>query len=327
MLEFWGDYFDHTTGKLTRNKVLTVIDRSYIIRDADIPNWLGEAPIYHVGWRDRPDNLWSMGPLDNLVGMQYRIDHLENIKADAADLAILPPLVITGDVEEFDYAPGVEIHMDEGGDVKELGHNVQWILQADNEIALLERRMEEFAGAPGEAMGIRSPGEKTAFEVDKLDTKSSRIFQEKLNKFEEMQEDVLNAMLELARRNLDAVDVIGVMDDDLGITEFLKITREDITAEGKIRPIGSRHFAQQAQLIQNLNMLYNSQLGQVLLPHTSTKNLAKLVSQALMLDRFELFSPNVGVFEQQETQRLSMQAEEDLVAEQSVEDDEGGFLE
>jgi hypothetical protein len=27
-----------------------------------------------------------MGPLDNLVGLQYRIDHLENAKADALDL-------------------------------------------------------------------------------------------------------------------------------------------------------------------------------------------------------------------------------------------------
>lgn len=51
-------------------------------------NWLGKTSIVHAGWRYRPDNLWAMGPLDNIVGMQYRIDHLENLKADAMDLAV-----------------------------------------------------------------------------------------------------------------------------------------------------------------------------------------------------------------------------------------------
>jgi hypothetical protein len=41
-----------------------------------------------------------MGPLDNLVGMQYRIDHLENLKADVFDLIAFPPLKIKGYVED-----------------------------------------------------------------------------------------------------------------------------------------------------------------------------------------------------------------------------------
>ena len=84
----------------------------WVVLKEPIPSWSGHAPIYHVGWRTRPDNLWAMGPLENLVGMQYRIDHLENLKADAMDLAVLPPLVIKGEVEQFKYAPGAEIHID-----------------------------------------------------------------------------------------------------------------------------------------------------------------------------------------------------------------------
>src|SRR3546814_6463709 len=61
-----------------------------------------------------------MGPLDDLVGMQYRIDHLENAKADAFDLMIQPPLKIVGDVEEFAWGPSAEIYCGEGGDVVEL---------------------------------------------------------------------------------------------------------------------------------------------------------------------------------------------------------------
>jgi hypothetical protein len=318
-LEFYGDYHNMQTGELQRGMKITVIDRMFVIQKEPIPSWLGGANIYHVGWRTRPDNLWAMGPLDNLVGMQYRIDHLENLKADAMDLAVLPPLVIMGEVEEFKYAPGAEIHIDENGSVQELGKNSQWVIQADNEIMFLEQRMEMYAGAPREAMGIRTPGEKTAFEVQQLQNASGRIFQEKITSFEiELLEPVLNAMLETARRNLDETDIVRVMDDDLGVKQFLEITREDITASGKLRPIGARHFATQAQLVQNLNGIYASPIGQMLAPHTSSKQLAKLIEDTLGLSRFELFKPNVAVFEQQETQRLMNQAQEDLEVEQQL---------
>lgn len=318
-LEFWGDYHNQETGELERNIVITVVDRLYVVRKETIPSWMGSAPIYHVGWRTRPDNLWAMGPLDNLVGMQYRIDHLENLKADAMDLAVLPPLVITGEVEEFRYAPGEEIHVDENGSVQELARNVQWVIQSDNEISFLEQRMEMYAGAPREAMGMRTPGEKTAFEVQQLQNAAGRIFQEKITTFEiELLEPCLNAMLETSRRNIDTNDIVRVLDDDLGVQQFIEITKEDITASGKLRPIGARHFAAQAQLMQNLTGIMNSPIASLLAPHTSSIALAKLVEDVMGLQRYDLFKPNIAIFEQQETQRLASQAQEDLMVEQSV---------
>ncbi len=319
LLEFYGDIHDQEKGTVEAGRVITVIDRMYVIRNEDIPTWMGHAPIYHVGWRTRSDNLWAMGPLDNLVGMQYRIDHLENLKADAMDLAVLPPLVIKGEVEEFVYRPGAEIHIDENGDVRELGHNAQWVIAADNAIERLEQRMEMYAGAPREAMGIRTAGEKTAFEVQQLQNAAGRIFQEKITSFEiELVEKVLNAMLETAKRNLDTEDVIRVMDDDLGVTKFVKITKEDITASGKLRPVGARHFAAQAQLLQGISGIFNSNMASVVSPHLSGKNLAKLLEEVLGLSRYALFSPNAAIFEQQETARLSKGAQEDLSAEDAV---------
>lgn len=315
-LEFYGDVHDTDTGRVDRGRVITVIDRMWVIRNSPIPNWLGHAPIYHTGWRLRPDNLWAMGPLDNLVGMQYRIDHLENLKADAMDLAVLPPLVIAGEVEEFTYAPGEEIHIDENGSVTELGRGAQWVIQADNAISILEQRMEMYAGAPREAMGIRTAGEKTAFEVQQLATAAGRIFQEKITNFEiEILEKALNAMLEVSKRNLDKTDVVRVIDDEIGAQVFLEITRDDITASGKLRPIGARHFAAQAQLVQNLTSLSNTQIWAQVSPHMSSKNMAKLIENVLNLDRYSLFTPNVAVFEQQETQRLVNQVQEDLQVE------------
>lgn len=319
VLEFYGDYHNQKTGDLQVGRVITVIDRMWVIRNIPFPSWLGHAPIYHVGWRTRPDNLWAMGPLDNLVGMQYRIDHLENLKADAMDLAVLPPLVIKGEVEQFIYGPNAEIHIDENGEVTELARNVQWVITADNAIDKIEMRMEQYAGAPREAMGIRSAGEKTAFEVQQLQNAAGRIFQEKITTFEiELLERLLNSMLETAKRNMDMNDWVRVLDDDLGVESFLKITKEDITATGNLRPIGARHFAATAQLVQNLTSLSNTPVWQQISPHLSTTKLANLVEDVLGLSRYGLFRPNVGVMEQQETARLSNQASEDLMVEQET---------
>jgi hypothetical protein len=319
VLTFYGDIFDTETRTLQKGMQVTVIDRMWVVDSKPIPSWLGSAPIYHVGWRNRPDNLWAMGPLDNLVGMQYRIDHLENLKADAMDLAVMPPLVISGEVEEFHYAPGEEIHIDENGAVTELARNSQWVIQSDNAIQLLEQRMEMYAGAPREAMGVRTPGEKTAFEVQTLENAASRIFQEKINTFEiELLEPLLNAMLETARRNLDGSDVIKTMDNDLGAQTFLTISRDDITANGVLRPVGARHFAAQAQLVQNLGGIFNSPMGQVVAPHLSALALSRLLEDTLNLSRFQLFRPNAAVFEQQETQRLINGAQENLGTEQNM---------
>lgn len=313
ILEFYGDFHDQLTGELQVNQMITVVDRCLMVRQADIPTYDGAAPIFHVGWRLRPDNLWAMGPLDNLVGMQYRIDHLENLKADAMDLTVHPMYKVKGEVEEFTMYPGAQIMIDENGDVEELGRNLGPLINADNQIELLEARMELYAGAPREAMGVRSPGEKTALEVQTLSNAAGRIFQEKINTFEtEMMEPLLNAMLEVARRNFDEMDVISTLDNDLGATEFLEITKEDIIARGVIRPIGARHFAQQAQDLQNLVGISSSPLWALVAPHTSGKNLTKFIEDSTSIHGYEIFRPNVAVMEQQETQGLMNQAAEDL---------------
>src|SRR5574343_313363 len=125
LLTFYGDYYNEESGELLTGRKIVVMDRMWVVENEPYDNWLGHAPIYHVGWRKRPDNLWAMGPLDNLVGMQYRLDHLENLKADAMDLAVMPPLKIKGEVEAFEWKPNAEIHLDENGDVEELARNVQ----------------------------------------------------------------------------------------------------------------------------------------------------------------------------------------------------------
>ena len=312
VLEFEGSINNKDTGEYLQNVLVTVVDRSKVIRVVPMPSWMGKTTKGHVGWRMRPDNLYAMGPLDNLVGMQYRIDHMENLKADAMDLAVHPPLAITGNVEEFEWGPSAEIIIGDGGSVQELGKSLQGVIAANNEIAVLEQKMEEMAGAPKQAMGIRTQGEKTAYEVQTLEQAASRIFQNKITHFEiECVEDTLNKHLEISRRNMDAVDVIRVIDDDLGVIQFMDITKDDITASGQLRPIGARHFAAQATVVQNITNFYSSAVGQdpAVKAHISGKEVAKLFEEFLGLERFKLFQDNVRVGEEAETMALVQEAQ------------------
>jgi len=317
-LEFHGDIYDPERDVLLRDQVITIVDRATVLRKEVSPGWSKGSSIVHVGWRLRPDNLWAMGPLHNLVGMQYRIDHLENLKADVFDLIAYPPLKIIGDVDEFDWGPGEEIHIDENGDVQMLVPDTT-ALNADLQIQLLEDKMELYAGAPREAMGVRTPGEKTAFEVQSLQNAAGRIFQEKSTNFEiNLLEPLLNNMLEISKRNMNMADTVRVMDDEIGLEVVMSVTKEDITSTGKLKPIGARHFAAQSQLIQNLNGVFNSTMGEMLRPHTSAKQLSKLVEDVLSLRRYDLFSDNINIFEQAETQRIINQVQEDVEVEQAT---------
>ena len=125
-------------------------------------------------------------------------------------------------------------------------------------------------------------------------------------------------MLETAIRNMNEDDIVRTLDDDIGVTEFLKVTREDLTASGVIRPIGARHFAKEAQDLQNLFGVFNSGAMPILQPHISGKELAKYIEEALGITGYEIFKPNVAVEERAETEGLMAQMQEDLAVQQSM---------
>jgi hypothetical protein len=331
LLEFEGDLYDVQADKLYENQRIVVLDRAYVVLNEPIVSWTGVRAKQHCGWRTRPDNCWAMGPLDNLVGLQYRLDHLENMRADAFDQIAFPTKIIKGYVEEFEDRPRERIFSDVEGSVEYLHPDVT-ILNADLQIQMLEQTMEDMAGAPRTAMGIRTPGEKTAFEVQTLDNSSGRLFQSKALYFEEFfLEPLLNTFLEVSRRNLDDQVLVSTVSDDLGIQEFLQLTRNDITAKGKLTPMGARHFASQAQLVQNITNLSNTGIYQdpQVQAHFSSKSLAKLMVDALNLTKYKVYSENIRVTEQLETQQLASQAQEELAVNTMtpVEDTEGATVE
>lgn len=313
ILEFEGDYYDMNEGDLVTDRIVTVVDRSFVIRNIQNPSWLGESSKQFAGWRLRPDNLWAMGALDNLIGMQYRIDHIENAKADAVDQYIHPPKKIRGYVEDFSDNPGERIYVGDDGDVEFMRPPLDQILAYDQELQYYMNLMEEMAGAPREAMGIRSPGEKTAYEIQSLENSAGRIFQNKIKYFEqEFLEPFINKMFEMAKRKLNTPDVVRVLNDDLKVVEFLEVSKSDLAVKGKFRPIGARHFAEQAKTLQELTGFMASPLGQDpgVAVHVSGINLAKAVEKLLNVEKYKIFKPNIRIFETAQTQKLANAAGE-----------------
>lgn len=320
ILDFYGDFFDRATGELKRNHLISVVDRSVIIRDMTNENWLGSPPIRHAGWRVRQNNLYAMGPLDNLVGLQHRIDHLENAKADAFDMILHPVLKITGYVEDFEYGPGERIYAGEEGDVEFMAPDVTF-LQADTQIQMYEQKMEEMAGAPKQAVGFRTPGEKTAYEVQTLENGANRVFINKISHFESVfLEPLMNDMLELARRNLNESDTIRVLDEETQAVTFTKITKEDITARGRIKPIGARHFAQNAQIVQNVSQFANSPLGQnpLVTAHFSGQRLALAMESLLGLEKYKIYQPFIAIYEEGQIKKLSGDTQQAVMEDQTA---------
>jgi hypothetical protein len=174
-------------------------------------------------------------------------------------------------------------------------------------------RMEEIAGAPKEAMGFRSPGEKTKYEVQRLENAASRVFQNKINQFEEqLVEPLLNAMLELAKRNFVGTQSIRVFDDEFKMATFQTLTAQDITGIGRIKPIAARHFAEQAELIQNLTQLTGSGMWPFIQSHFSGIELAKIVEDIFNLKDYQVVTPYINLAEQADAQRQVQVLQEQL---------------
>jgi hypothetical protein len=317
LLEYEGDLYDRDKDEILSGYRVIVMDRRKVVHKEPYESWLGKSNKEHVTWRPRPDNLMGMGPLDNLVGMQYRLDHLENLKADVFDQIAHPMTVVYGIVEDFEWEPGGRIYADVDSRVDILRPD-STALNAEFQMEQLMQNMEELAGAPKQAMGIRTPGEKTAFEVQALENAAGRIFQQKIQKFEEeFVEPLLNQMLEVARRNIGPSETVKVFNDDFAVQQFLQITPEVLNQRGKVYPVGARHFAQRAQVVQNLLGFINSAGYQdpAVSAHISGKKIAQLMEEHLGLDKFELVQDNIRIAESQESQGMAAQAQENVAGE------------
>lgn len=328
-LDFYGDLYDVESMTLYKNRVITVVDRTYVIRNEPVDTWDGNPLIFHASYRKRNNSLWGMGAFENLLGMQYYIDHLENAKADALDDMLVPDRVVIGDVDEeiTDDKGAVTYYVATGGDVKDLVPDTT-ILSADLKINELERAMERFAGAPEQGIGIRSPGEKTKFEVGVLENNRGRLYEHNAARFEEdVMEKILNGELYLAKTHLEP-DTIEFTDETTGAKAFKKLTRKDVTVNGKMVPLGARHYTRFAQLSQNLLQFQTQVLAgdKEVAQHFPSLKLAQVWEELLEFEPYHLVQPYGRIPEQLMAARRQQVAQTKLQEEANVPVTEGADI-
>ena len=311
VIEYWGDIV--SDGELYKNRKIIIADRSFTISDEPNPSWSGEKPFVHCGWRTLTDNVYGQSPLENLVGMQYRCDHLENLKADAFDQIVHPMMKIKGDsVEEFTFGPNQKIRCGIDGDVEFLRPDTS-VLACNNEIAIYHQLMEQMAGSPKESMGFRTAGEKTAFEVSVLQQGADRMFQDKLNHFEEfIIRPLLNMMFEMLMRNLNIADVARSFNDTDKTLQILSLTKEDVVADGILHPTGAKYFADRNKRVQELSTFLQMMASPQIAPHASGYKAAKAIEEELGFESYEIIEPNIGVIEQIQTQLVAQQMQQQM---------------
>ena len=319
VLTFIGTLYECDTDTLHKDKKITIVDRSILLKEEDMEGICNNNYIFKAGWRDRKNVLWSMSPIENLLGMQYRIDFLENKKADVYDYVANPVIVKRGEVSYPEViSPGAEIDCDKDSDVHYLTPDTT-ILSSDNQVAIYENRIEMFAGAPREAAGFRTPGEKTAFEYAQLMNASSRIFNRKIQKFEhEIFEPLINACFQLyLKRKAGQQVAIRTWNYEKDIPDVVTVNVNELSGQGALKAVGTTYYSDKAQVAQNLQMLSQNPLftDEAVRANFSPTMLGRVFANVTGLDKFnDLFRKNSRLFETADQQilvsRLMQQVDE-----------------
>lgn len=310
ILWFYGDMYNPDTKQLLKNRKMASVDGKWLILNEKIDTPTGRPMIFKAGFIDRPDNLWSMGPLEQVVGINFQINHRENAKNDALDKLINPDRVRLGHVEEeYDEETGqTEYLAPEGGGVQELSINPQFF-QFGLEIDRAEDHARRSARLPNDIVGFRTPGEKTHGEVTALTEGAMRGFIHKAQSYERFLEKILEAELVLSAKNLSSVlQVPGQVTN--GVIDFLKISKEDLQVTGSLVAKGSQRFARKNQILSTLTQLAATPLLQQAAPHMSGKGIAKAIEELTELYDTDIFEEFVAITEQAEAQDIANKAEQ-----------------
>ena len=289
LLTFYGDLYDIKENKLHKSSRIVVMDRCEVLLNEPITDHGFGCNIFKAGWRDRKDNLWSMSPLDNIKGLQFMVDFLENKRADVFNFISNPTIVTKGDVEMPEYIfPGCHIGVDVDGDIQFIRPD-STALQADMYIERYLQQMEEMAGMPKEAMGFRTPGEKTAFEISQLNTAASRLFNEKVHKFElEMLEPLLTLMIRIFLADSNRTVTVKSYTQN-GTEMFDEVNLEDLKVSGRFVATGSTTYTEKAKIAQTLLQLSNTNLynDQLVSNWFNPEIIARAIIYSTGLDKFD----------------------------------------
>jgi len=308
LLFFYGSIFDEASLEVIDDRCIIIADYGDVVSNYSCP----ESRIRKGGWKERGDNLWSQGPLEPIIGLNYMINHRQNAKNDAIDRMINPDELYIGEPEIiYDDSTGRrEIWAPVGGDARDIAPDSS-TLSFNTEIELIQQDIVQSVGLPSDVLGFRSPGEKTAFEVQNLTEGAFRGFIDKVAQYEQdCIEKVIKDQIAIAIQNFQAVATVLSADND-GIRTVMTVTKEDLEANAQIQPRGSRRFTRMLQQLAGIQSM--SQLHPIIAGHVNSYNLAKAISELSGLEEYGIISKFAAIDEQGEAEKRSMLVQQDLV--------------
>ena len=309
LLWFYGDVYDEATQEVHKGRCVVVVDGNTVVYDGYEP----KSKIFKGSWKPRPDSLWSQGPLDNLVGINYMVNHRENSKNDSIDKFANPDRAYVGDVEEiYDEVTGqTKYIMPENGSVTDIVPDAS-VLTYDNQISMHIEMARRAARIPQQLTGFKTSGEKTAFEVQNLNDGAFRGFINKAMQFEEdVIEPCVTAELRVAKENFSTV--ISVLEEDEeGIISVLEVTEEDLSSNGKLIPFGARRFSRSLQQLAGLQNLTSGAMYQILGKHFNTYDLARVWESLNGFENYQVIKKFAAIDEAMEEQEATMLAQQEL---------------
>lgn len=298
MITMFGSFYDASTDTLYDNHKFVIADRRVLISVEPATKWHSTHGL-HVGvWDYREGTLAPVGPLNNIVGLQYKIDKLENLRADIFDHIAHPATKEKGDVSVVGRrgAPGARYKIEEDGDISYLHPDVA-ALNADTQINFTMSIMEDVSCSPREAAGLRTPGEKTKFEVQLLDTGQNRLFRNHVKKFERtFVSPICNDYLTLSRNNM-AAEEMEVFDNEIKAPMFTSVTPDMLEADGMLYAVGASITIERANLLQAISTVFNSGVSSIIAPHVSSLQLALALEDLIESSKYGIFKEFAAVFE------------------------------
>ncbi len=166
--------------------------------------------------------------------------------------------------------------------------------------------MEDFAGAPPEERGIRTPGEKTAEEIRTLDTKSSKLARDKAKIFETGLEDALKEAFELTLKQFDGEDYVEIFDDLAGKEVLKNLSLEDIKARGDFTAMGSKHWdIKNKRKLEIKDLLAGVLIEHKYAAHVNSWETVKTIEDIYQLKDTDMFERFKGVKDEVELQAIA----------------------
>ncbi len=307
VLWFYGSIFDEATLKVIPNRCILVADYNKIVFDKHDP----DPKIRKGGWKERPDNLWSQSPLEPIIGLNYEINHRENAKNDAIDKFIHPDELYIGDPEIIhdDVTGRREIWAPINGSAQDITPDAS-TLSFNTEIDKLTMTVMQVVGIPPDVIGFRSPGEKTAFEVQNLNDGAFRDFVDHVAQWEQdCLEKVIGDQISVGRAHFNGSTV--TVNSPEGIPLSAAVSKEDLKVNAVVVPQGARRFARMLQQLAGIQSM--AQTLQFYQSHVDSYNLAKAIETLSGLDEFGIIKKFAAIEEQGGAEKASAAVEQDLV--------------